>query len=283
MDEEVAQALATSGVIARRDRPDLAIRLSRLCRAGALTAVLPGVYAATETANDWRIRIAAACRFDPSAAITGDAAAALTYWPELTPSLVQVAGRRSMVRRPGFDFQQRIVPGALVIERNRLRLATPELTALDQVAERGGDGIDRALRSRMTTLAKLHEALALTPSRRGNRERQAMLLDSRDEPWSAAERLAHRILREAGVTGWSTNVPIWCGGNLYYLDIDFRRTAVAIEIDGRMHHGPAQFENDRRRGNDLLLVGKRMLHYTWRMLVDEPRMVVQTTLRALDS
>ncbi len=240
MDEEVAQALATSGVIARRDRPDLAIRLSRLCRAGALTAVLPGVYAATATANDWRIRIAAACRFDPSAAITGDAAAALTYWPELIPSLVQVAGRRSVVCRPGFDFQQRIVPGALVIERNRLRLAAPELTALDQVAERGRDGIDRALRSRMTTLAKLHEVLALTPSRRGNRDRRAMLLDYRDEPWSAAERLAHRILREAGVTGWSTNVPIWCGGNLYYLDAPMQKVAGhSLQPEHRRRSRPA--------------------------------------------
>lgn len=281
MDEEVAQALATAGVVARRDRPDLAARLSRLCRAGSLTAVLPGVYAATQTAADWRIRVAAACHFDRTAVITGDAAAALTYWPELTPSLVQVAGRRSVVRRPGFVFEQRSVPGAMVIGRRGLRLAAPELTALDQVADRGGDGIDRALRSRMTTLAKLHEALALTPSRRGNRDRRVMLLDSRDEPWSAAERLAHRVFREAGITGWATNVPILCGGNLYYLDIDFRRSAIAVEIDGRMYHGPAQFENDRRRGNDLMLAGKRMLHYTWRMLADEPRMVVETTLRAL--
>ena len=56
--------------------------------------------------------------------------------------------------------------------------------------------------------ALLHRAMELTAARAGNQTRRQLLLDSRDEPWSEAERLFHRLLREAGITGWKANQPV---------------------------------------------------------------------------
>jgi hypothetical protein len=72
-----------------------------------------------------------------------------------------------------------------------LRYTCPALTALDLCDVMGGDAIDQALRTRASTLAQLYRALELTGGRKGNRTKRQLLLDSRAEPWSKAERLLH--------------------------------------------------------------------------------------------
>jgi very-short-patch-repair endonuclease len=70
------------------------------------------------------------------------------------------------------------------------------------------------------------------------------------------------------------------GERTYFLDIAFVRENLAVEIDGLVHLSADLFESDRRRGNDLLLAGKRTLHFTWRMLTDEAGDFVSTVARA---
>ena len=84
------------------------------------------------------------------------------------------------------------------------------------------DPIDQAL-ARAATPPMMHEALARTANRIGNPERMRLLLDSRDLPWSAAERLAHNVLRRAGIRGWKANASVVLEGRQYYIDIAFRR------------------------------------------------------------
>ena len=109
-----------------------------------------------------------------------------------------------------------------------------------------------------------------------------MLLDSRDQPWSAAERLAHRLLHAAHITGWISNFRVVVRGAGYFIDIAFRGARLAIEIDGRLHEDdPAIFESDRVRQNALVLAGWRVLRFTYRMLVEEPDLVIATIVRAL--
>jgi very-short-patch-repair endonuclease len=103
----------------------------------------------------------------------------------------------------------------------------------------------------------------------------------RDEPWSEAERRAHRLLREAGLAGWVTNHPVHIAGARYYLDIAFPGVMLAIEIDGRVHDRYDAFEYDRARQNDLVLQGWRVLRFTWSMLVDRPEAVLLAIHRAL--
>jgi very-short-patch-repair endonuclease len=270
------------GVIGRRHYPELATQMDSALRRGELVGILPGVYAHRDVATDWRTLVRAVAAWDERAVIVGEAPAALTYWPELTPQTVEVAGRRARLKVPGISFSRRSVPAELVVQLAGVKMSSPALTALDLVPRHGGEGIDRALRSRMTTLPAMHRALQLTPGRDGNTDRRLMLLDSRGNPWSEGERLAHRLLRGAGITRWHANVPIICDGHTFFQDIAMDDNPVVIEVDGKIHLREDLFEYDRRRGNYLLLEGKQVLHFTWRMLNDEPAWFVSMTERAID-
>ncbi|MEO7125855.1 MAG: DUF559 domain-containing protein [Nakamurella sp.] len=283
MHPAISELLGYSGgVIGRRAHPELATRFDSALRAGELVAVLPGGYVHRDRVSDWRALADAVWWWDPRAVIVGESAAALMFWPELTPRSVEVATRRGAAGRAGFAFTRRSIPAELVVQRGGAQIASPALTAIDLVPRYGGEVIDRVLRSRTTTLADMQRALALSGGRRGNKDRRLLLLDSRGEPWSAAERLAHRLLRAGGINAWHANVPIVCDGQKFFMDIAMDHCPVVVEIDGKDHLREDMFEYDRTRGNLLLLAGKQVLHFTWRMLVDEPEWVIATVRRAID-
>lgn len=276
--------LSDDGVILTREHPE-AVRcaLKRSARAGRLARVLPGVYVAAAAAGDLATRVTAVARWDPSAVICGRAAAALTYWPEVKHGPIEVASTVRHAPQPGFRFTQRSVPPELVILCRGVRLTSPSLTAVELADFEFTDPIDIALRRRAASLRSLRAALAQTPHRRGNAERWQVLLDSRAEPWSAAERLAHRLYRRAGIDGWVANHKVvirdW---GTYYLDAAFRRQRVASEIDGLVHLDDRRlFETDRLRQNALVLEGWLILRFTWLMLTEDPRYVIDATRRAL--
>lgn len=260
-------------VVRRDSQPDLS-QLDWAVRAGRLIPVLPGIYLLVAVVDDLRWRLAAVAAWRPDAVICGAAAARLGFWPELAVNTIAVAVR-TRISRPGFTFSRRRVSADHIRDRAGLRLASPALAALDLVSGHGSDPIDRLLRSRRATLADLWSALEATSFRAGNHDRRRLLLDSRDEPWSAAERLAHRMLRAAGITGWRANHPVSIGAARYFIDIAFPGLKLAIEIDGRLHEDdPHIFENDRYRQNDLAAAGWTVLRFTWSMLIHDEEYVI---------
>jgi len=282
LQDEVRSLVDRDGVIARAAHPELAGAVGRLVRSGELLAVMPGVYAMRSRAQERLIRALALATRQPDAVLVGHTAAQLTYWPRLSGDLVSYALDHKCLPQPGFRGSQRRVPPELVLQRGRLRMTVPALTALDLCTEVGGEGIDQALRTRTATLAELHRAFELSGGRRGNRDRRLVLLDSRDEPWSEAERVCHRLLRGAGVTGWKSNWPVKIEGNRYYLDVAFPRLRLVVEIDGRLHETDEDlFESDRWRQNALVLDGWMVLRFTWRMLTEHPEAVIDAIRRAL--
>lgn len=281
LQDEVIEVVRREGVIARKQHPALAGAIKALVASGILVPVLPGVYAGRD-AHELGTRLRALVLREPDAIVTGGTAARLTFWPELGDAVVESAVPWQRADRPGFRFSRRTVPPELVVQRGPLRLTDPALTALDLCASRGGDGIDRALRARATTLARMRRALELAPHRAGNQDRRWFLVDSRDEPWSAAERRCHRLLREAGVTGWKANHAVVVRGRRYYLDVAFPRLRLVLEIDGRLHEDERElFENDRRRQNDLVVEGWTVLRFTWRMLDENPEHVLALVAEAI--
>lgn len=270
-------------VLLRRELPSAACTLARAARDGHLTTVLPGVYLASSLAEDplWRIR--ALMRWNPNAIVTGVAAAHLTFWPELRIDEIDAACRATS--RPGFNFSRRDIPVEFVASLGDIRLGRPALTAIDLIDSHGGDAIDRALRSRRVRLADLWHALEATPCRAGNTHRRRLLLDSRSEPWSAAERLSHRLLRAAGINGWKANSPVVVRGRCYYPDIAFSGIRLGIEIEGAFHdRDPAQAYSDRVRQNELVAAGWTILRFSYWMLVDDPAAfidLIRSTMRRL--
>ena len=280
LQDEVWTILRREGVVARREHPDLAGAVDWLVRGGRLRPVLPGIYAAAEQSADLRVRMAAVGRWDPDAVVTGAAAARVTFWRLVPVDLVEVATDRRG-EHPGFWLRHRTVPDELVTHRHGVRVAVPALAALD-LSDTGTEALDQVLRSRAATLDGLWRAYELTRGRRGNADRLRHLIDSRDEPWSAAERLCHRLLREAGLVGWESNLPVRSGGHLYFLDVAFPGVGLVVEIDGRLHEDdPDIFENDRWRQNNLVLDGWVVVRLTWTMLTQHPETVLETIRAAL--
>ena len=284
LSDEVRDLVRREGLVVRRDHPALTGAIARLVRDGELVAVLPGVYAPAAVTRDRHVRLAALARWAPDAVLTGRTAAQLTFWPGLSGEIVECALPTRREAQCGFEFSKRRLPPDLVIRRGALAVTAPSLTALDLCDEVGGDAIDQVLRTGAATLDGLHLALRSTSWRTGNVDRRALLLDSRDEPWSAAERLAHRLLREAGVEGWSTNLPVVLRGKRYRLDIAFPALRLVVEIDGRIHQTDrALFESDRVRQNALVLEGWTVLRFTWRLLEDQPEEFVAEVREAICS
>lgn len=268
-------------IVARRDHPELRKALGRLVTGKEIQAVLPGIYALPDHREFPYVRVLALRKHDPDAILMGRAAARLSFWPELDVQNVQAVVKHERVPYRGFCFVRRKVPEDLVMEIDGVRMTTPALTALDLCLDLHGDGIDEVLRRGRATLADLHAAMEQIRKQPGNEERRTFLIESSDEPWSAAERLLHRMLRQADITGWRGNVELIIDKQQYIVDVLFREKRLAIEVDGRRYHGEARFELDRRRQNALVLAGWRVLRFTWRMLEREPQWVIEVVERAL--
>jgi very-short-patch-repair endonuclease len=272
------------GLISRRDHPALANTMAWLVRQGKLVPVLPGIYAPPELARNVDVLMRAVSLRHTDAVVLGAAAARASFWPDAPVRTIDVAAATRLARRQGFTFSRRHIPAELVVERAGLRYTAPALTAIDLATFECADAIDIALRTRAATLEGMNEAVRLTPNRAGNLQRLELLIDSRNEPWSAAERVAHRILRAAGLTGWKTNFPVFLEGRLYYIDIAFPHLKLAIEIDGRLHEEDEDlFESDRWRQNALVADGWRVLRFTWQMLQEHPEVIVAAIVQALIS
>jgi very-short-patch-repair endonuclease len=285
MDEIGIRLRRGGGVIDRRSNGDVAGRLDRMIRVGTLTAILPAIYCVSAEIGDPMVRLQAAALWSgPDAVMTGHAAARLTFWPDCPVSTITIAvSGQAKSSRPGYLVERRRIPSTHVIQRGIVRATVPSVTAVDLASTAdGGEAIDRALRTRTATLDQMCAVLEGGRYRRGNKQRAALLEDSRDQPWSEAERLLHQMLRAAGFAKWSTNVWVTAGNDRYCVDVLFDRSALVLEVDGWETHGsrPA-FEDDRRRRNHLVLAGYRVLNLTWRQLVGDPEWVLDCVRNAL--
>lgn len=264
-----------------REHPELADAAKRALARGDLTRLLPGTYVASHQADDLLTQACAVAAWCPDAVLLGEAAAALTYWPRRAVTVLEIAAERRS-RATGFWIRRVRIPPELVLTHGPLRIAAPALSAIDLADRTEGDSIDEFLRVRAGTPSHLQRALELTPSRPGNHRRRQFLLASRAEPWSAAERLAHRLLREAGIVGWQANLRIELEGGTRYLDIAIADLQLAIEIDGSRHWtDPQTAIDDRRRQNLVVLDGWLVLRFTWWDLVDRPATFVTQVRTAI--
>lgn len=90
---DIRAILATDGVIARREHPELRGAIAWMVRIGELVPVLPGVYAGPAMAVSVETRIRAVGRWDRDSVLTGAAAARLTFWPSIRVPVISCAVR----------------------------------------------------------------------------------------------------------------------------------------------------------------------------------------------
>ncbi len=160
-----------------------------------------------------------------------------------------------------------------------LRVTARPLTILEAAIKRRGgiELMDGALQHDIE-LRELWRAQARNKGRSGSPAARILLQAAGDGARSAAERVLVKLLREAGITGWRTNHPV--GG--YKVDVGFPVQQIAIETDGWAFHSDQDaFQVDRRRQNDLSLLGWQVLRFTWLDLTEYPQRVIATIRRAI--
>lgn len=272
---------AGGGILLRRSNRSIVHQIDYCLRTGSLRAVLPGIYAAAEPS--WEVRVLAAEKFRPGCVITGAAAARMLWWPKCPMTVVSAAVKHTVaVPHGGFHWEKRVIPDELTIYRGDLRIASPAMSILDLLPTLGGQAIDEGLRRRAIDLPTLRRALELTPNRQDNGLRRTLIADSRDQPWSEAEREAHRLLRAAGIAGWCTNQSINAGEHEYTVDIAFLEQRVVIEIDGwKYHKGRDSFTNDRWRYSRMAAAGWTVLPLSATAIEDDPQAFIDVVAAAL--
>lgn len=99
-------------------------------------------------------------------------------------------------------------------------------------------------------------------------------------PWSVAERVAHRALQDAGITGWVANPRVQVNGGERFPDVAFDDAKLAVEIDGRVAHD-AKGAFDLHRHNQFVQAGWVVLHFTAGAVQRTPRRFVAEVAAAL--
>lgn len=100
---------------------------------------------------------------------------------------------------------------------------------------------------------------------------------------SEAERLTHRILRNAGLGDFAANHAVFDDrGLIGYVDIAFVDSRVAVEIDGLAWHSDStRFQRDRSRQNRLANAGWEVRRFTWDDITNRPAQMIETIREAI--
>ncbi|OYN86418.1 hypothetical protein CGZ92_08685 [Parenemella sanctibonifatiensis] len=277
MDAELHRLLERNQVISCPADSPMRGRVARAVAAGGLVRLLPSVYAVAGSEDLLDVRRAAALAWRPDAVIVGDAAAQLTFWPDLPVTSVEVACPRAWRQSwPGYSIRRASVPRLWV---GQGRVANPIWAALDLIPRHGAEAYYALRRSGWVEPAAVDRALAAHHGRTGSPAMRAVV---KANAWSEAEARAHVLLREAGVKGWKANPEIWVSGRRYFPDLLFRRRRVAVEVEGLAYHGaPKEFGDMLRRSRELTLAGYTVLHFTWHDIVATPKRTVAQVRAAL--
>jgi very-short-patch-repair endonuclease len=241
-----------------------------------------GVYFADDRPYTDAARIRATVwGYGPSAVASGLTAG---WWHGLTrfvPGQLEVTVPRDSHGRchDGSRVRRRDLAPADIAEVNGMRVTALPLTVVEAAVQFGGGSrlMDSALQRHVDVLSLWRTHLR-NKGRTGAPRARQLLHAADGGARSEAERLLHRILREAGITGWKANYRV--GG--YRVDVGFPVQKVAIEVDGfAFHSGAQEFQIDRTRQNDIVLMRWQVLRFTWLDLTEYPDRVIAVVKNAL--
>jgi very-short-patch-repair endonuclease len=235
-----------------------------------------------------RIRVAM-LSIGPEATLVGRSAA---YWWQMTdiaPADVEIAvPQESQPRpRPGVTVTRRAVPARDRVTVDGLVVTKKATTVLTAVAAlgllAGAKLMDRVLQKGMVALDALQEAHDRGPHRYGAVLCATLLALAAGGARSEAERLAHRLLDDAGIVGWQADHRVVLPRHgPAVLDLAFLEHRIVVEIDGWAYHRDLRaFLHDAERQNALVLAGWVVIRTNWHELKEHPDRFVGTVRDAL--
>ena len=223
------------------------------------------------------------------AIVSGPVAARLGGW--------DIPGGERIVILP--EHARHLLPGIRVLRRDNpawpvaptgLRLARPLDALADTLICRrfyeARELVDLALQRRWID-AESFDALIGHRAGRGRRgvgRLRALFPRVASGQHSEAEQRMHTLLVRSGTGMWSPNYPVRDAGGGIIAELDFAhlRARIAIEVDGRAFHSDERaFERDRLRQNHLVLLGWRVLRFTWAQITEEPESVIDRVRAAV--
>lgn len=252
-------------------------RIRYAVRQGLLVKAAPRVIMPAGLAADPRAWIVAVQRGDPDLPVTGTAALWCTrgLTPRFPIPMIGGAKRRSTARVRFLRTSD--IPQEMVLSTAAGSCTVDEISVLACWALGDSETPCEALREGWTTVARLRDVASGLPANSWlGRAATDALEDLSGNPWSPAELDLHRLLRDAGITGWQGNPPLRLGdGSLRYPDVMFREKRLLIEVNGvAFHGGVAALEKDARRVAEFQRAGWKVISITPSMLRESPSDVI---------
>lgn len=262
--------------------------VDRRVRTGAWIRVHPSVFRSAQVALTAAGRARAAVLWAGDQATLSGAAAA--WWWSLTdvePMITEVTLPRRVIRRAPTGV--RVIRRDLAaVDRSVVRgvaVTSLPLSALHGAVALGSPAgpmmLDHALQRRVS-FEELHAAYCRQIGSARAAGARRLIAVAGDRAAAESERMLIRMLKSAGIHGWSVNTEITIRGHVWSPDFCFAKQRLIIEVDGwAWHHTPDRFRRDRQRQNQLVLAGWTVLRFTWFDLVDRPAWVIAQIRLAL--
>ncbi len=283
-----------NGVIHRRQARASGLsddQVNRMLAARTWTRLLPSVYLVDSVPLTWHAwAFAAVLAGGPDAVLLGSSAAALRNWhPPTLPVTVAIPRRQRLrLQTTAIRVLRLDVPKTDRVVVNGLPTTTRLRTAVD-VAHLMPLTQAQPILDRMLVLDAVRlDALtaAIEGSRRaGSAQARALMRSAADLAAAESERYARRILREAGITGWTPNHSVTVrGGRTIKIDLALKQLKIAVEVKGWLFHS----KTDRARGDDdritdLQLAGWFVIPIGWLELMSDPEGVVAKVVAAIEA
>lgn len=148
---------------------------------------------------------------------------------------------------------------------------------------RGITLIDRAKLRRDVSQRDLELTFLRQRGGHGTTTMRELVSRTGDGAHSELERMAVRLLKAAGVRGFTLN--LWTtlrNGRRFELDIAFPERRFAIELDGYAYHSSPEAQRaDLRRANELMADGWTIRRFTYSDLLSDPDRFVAIVLEVL--
>ncbi len=261
---------------------------------GVWRRIKSGCYVVLEGPEEWLTVLAAATQ-SLSATVSHESAAYLHGMHGIPRGLrvVTVPVRTTKVF-PGVDIHQStdLIPD-FITKVDGLPVTTATRTVIDLARGFGLARLRRTVERCVVQGLFTIENLSNDFARLGRRGRPgtvkmrvvlAELMPHLEAIESELERIFLELLREFGLPIPEVQVVLsWRKSRSGRVDFVYRQVKLIIECDGRKwHRDTTSFEEDRRRDNEAMLAGWRVLRVTWDMITNNPRMVAKMVADALE-
>lgn len=278
------------GIVTRKDLIEAGLPrhvVDHRVRSGRLRVVHRGVYLLGSSTPDSAL-MAAALAGGPRTVISHLSAGVkwgILPWLE-PPEVVQISAPHCVERRTGIVAHRR--RNLRPADRTRLDgipITTPPRTLVDLAPALSDRELERTVAEAwalgLVTPRALRRAANNGKGRSGaGRFRKILGLGTPARTRSEAEERLLALVRAAGLPEPRVNSRI----SRYEIDFFWPESHLAVEVDGfAFHASRGSFERDRRRDQELMAEGIRVMRITGRQILDEPGAVLTRLERTLAS